>query len=135
MEEEVGKEEAEVAGEATTTPTAVAEEEANMALIEETESTKSGMTTRVTEAEREITRVIILRSMSMKKRKEIMKIRREPEVLLEGIDPAEKIETIRDNIEETKALIEGNRHLKEGADGTTALTGEGKGARGTTLLM
>ena len=71
----------------------------------------------------------------MKKIKETMKIRREPEALPEGIDPEEKIETIRDNIEETKALIEGNRHLKEGADGTTALTGEEKGARGITLLM
>ena len=137
VEEEDGKEEAEETGEVATTPTAVAEVEANMVmtLIEETESIKSGMTTKVTEVEREIIRVITLRSMSMKKRKETMKIRREPEVLLEGIDPVEKIETIRDNIEEIKALIEGNRHLKGGADGITALIGEGKGARGITLLM
>ena len=105
-----------------------------MTLIEEieTESNKIGKITRLKETEKE--RAIILKSMNMKKIKETMKIRREPEALPEGIDPEEKIETIRDNIEETKALIEGSRHLKEGAEGTTALKGEEKEVRGITLL-
>ena len=70
----------------------------------------------------------------MKKIKESMKIRREPEALPEGIDPEEKMETIRDNIEEIRALIEGSRHLKEGAEGTIALKGEEKEVSGITLL-
>ena len=71
----------------------------------------------------------------MKRRKESMKIRREPEALPEGIDPEEKMETIRDNIEEIRALIEGSRHLKEGADGTTALKEGERGVGGIILLI
>ena len=66
-----------------------------------------------------------------------MRIRREPEVLQEGKDPAEKIETIKEEttIEETTALIEGNMPLKEGAGGNIALIEEGREARETILLI
>ena len=104
-----------------------------MTLIEETEteSSKIGKTIRLKETEKE--RAIILKSMNMKE-KETMMIRREPEALPEGIDPEERIEIIKDSTEETKALIEGSRLLKEGAEETTALKGEEKEVRGITLL-
>ena len=74
----------------------------------------------------------------MKKIKETMMIRREPEALPEGIDPEERIEIIKDSTEETKALIEGNRHLREGAGGTIALIKDLKEGEievgGSTLL-
>ena len=61
----------------------------------------------------------------------ILRTRREPEVLQEGIDPREKIETTKDTIEENKALIEESRLQKEGVEGTIAQTEEGKKVRET----
>ena len=68
-------------------------------------------------------------------RKEIMKTRREQEAHQEGIDPLEMIETTKGSIGENKALIEGNKHQKEGADGTTAQIEEEREVRETTLMM
>ena len=64
-------------------------------------------------------------------------IEKEPEVLLEGRDPEERIETIKEMkmIEEILALIEGSMLLKEGVDGTKALTEEEKEVGETTLLI
>ena len=105
-----------------------------MTLIEETEreNNKTGKISRPKETEKE--RAITPKNMNMKRRKEYMKIRRELEALPEGIDLEEKMGTIKDIIEETKALIEGSKHLKEGAEGTIAMTGEEKEANGITLL-
>ena len=64
-----------------------------------------------------------------------MKIRREQEVHQEGIDPLEKIETIKGTTEETRALIEGSKLQKEGADGTIAQIEEEMIAREITHLM
>ena len=64
-----------------------------------------------------------------------MKTRRELEALPEGIDPIEKKETMIDIKEETKALIEGNKHQKEGADGTTAQIEKEREVTETTLMM
>ena len=66
-----------------------------------------------------------------------MMIRKEPEVLPEGIDPEEKIEITKEMtmVEEIPALIEGNMLLREGADGTIALIEGEKGAEGITLLI
>ena len=63
-----------------------------------------------------------------------MKIRRELEALPEGIDPIEKKETMIDIKEETKALIEGNKHLIEGAEETIAMIEEEREVIGTTLM-
>ena len=106
-----------------------------MTLIEETEteSNKIGKTIRLKETEKE--RAIILKSMNMKKIKETMMIRREPEALPEGIDPEERIEIIKDSTEGTKALIEGNKLQKEGVEENTALIEETKALiEGSRLL-
>ena len=63
-----------------------------------------------------------------------MKIRRELEALPEGIDPIEKKETMIDIKEETKALIEGIKHLIEGAEETIAMIEEEREVIGTTLM-
>ena len=104
------------------------------ALIEEIEieNNKIGKTTRPKEIEKE--RAIIPKSMSMKRRKDYMKIRRELEALPEGIDPEEKMEIMIDTKEETKALIEGSKHLIEGAEGITVMIGEEREAIETTLM-
>ena len=62
-----------------------------------------------------------------------MKIRRELEALPEGIDPIEKKETMIDIKEETKALIEGIKHLIEGAEETLAMIEEEREVIGITL--
>lgn len=62
-----------------------------------------------------------------------MKIRRELEALPEGIDPIEKKETMIDIKEETKALIEGIKHLIEGAEETIAMIEEEREVIGITL--
>ena len=116
-------------------PTAVAWEEVNtMTLIEGTESIGNGMIAKATEIE---TKVITPKSIKITKRRiEIMKIGKEPEVHLEGKDPEERTETIKETViaEETTALIEGNMLLKEGVDGSKALTEE-KEVGETTLLI
>ena len=106
-----------------------------MTLIEEIKNIKNGMITRATEEEIKITKGIIRKSM--KTRRENMRTRKGLGVLQEGKDPAEKIETIKEEttIEETTALIEGNMPLKEGAGGNIALREEGKEARETILLI
>ena len=105
-----------------------------MTLIEETEreNNKTGKISRPRETEKE--RAIIPKSMNMKRRKEYMKIRRELEALPEGIDPEEKMGIMIDIKEETKALIEGSKHLIEGAEEIIAMIGEEREAKGTTLL-
>ena len=102
-----------------------------MTLIEEIKNTKNGMITRAKEEEKETIKVTILKSMKIIRRK-IMMIRKGLGVLQEGIDPPEKIGTIREEIlkEETTPLIEGNMLLKEGVGGNTALTEEGIEVRG-----
>ena len=64
-------------------------------------------------------------------------IRKEPEVLPEGIDPEEKIEITKEvtMVEEIPALIEGNMLLREGAGGTTVLIEGEREVEGTTLLI
>ena len=137
VEEEDGKEEVEETGEEATTPIAVAEVEANittMTLIEEIENTKNGTTTKATEEEKEIIKGTI--PLNMKKREEIMKIRRELGALLEGIDPTEMTEITKETTtEETTALIEGSMPLKEGAGGTIALIEGETEAKEITLLI
>ena len=66
-----------------------------------------------------------------------MKIRKEPEVLLEGIDPEERIEITKEvnMIEEIPALIEGSMLLKEGVGGTKVLIEGEKEVGETTLLI
>ena len=139
VEEEDGKEEVEETGEVAITPTAVAEVEANiltMTLIEEIENIKNGTTTKATEEEKEIIRGTTPRNMNMKKRKEIMMIRRELGALLEGIDPTEMTEITKETTtEETTALIEGSMLLKEGAGGTIALIEGEIEVKGITLLI
>ena len=105
-----------------------------MTLIEEIEreSNKTGKITRLKETEKE--RATIPKSMNMKRRKEYMKIRRELEALPEGIDPEEKKETMIDIKEETKALIEGNKHLIEGAEEIIVMIEEEREAIETTLM-
>ena len=73
--------------------------------------------------------------MNMKKRKEIMMIRRELGALLERIDPIEMIESTKEITEETIALIEGSMLLKEGAGGTIALIEGEIEVKGITLLI
>ena len=105
----------------------------DMTLIEETEreNNKTGKISRPKETEKE--RAITPKNMNMKRRKESMKIRRELEALPEGIDPEEKMEIMIDTKEETKALIEGSKHLIEGAEGITVMIGEEREAIETTL--
>ena len=107
----------------------------NMTLIEETKSIRNGMIVKIPKEETEKVKAIIQKTM---------KIRREPEVLLEGIDPIEMTENTKGVItaqrggktpaEENPALIEGNMPLREGADGTIALKEGEKGAEGNILL-
>ena len=108
----------------------------NMTLIEETKSIRNGMIVKIPKEETEKVKAIIQKTM---------KIRREPEVLLEGIDPTEMREIIKEvttvqkggktPVGESPALIEGNMHLKEGADGTTALKEGERGVGGIILLI
>ena len=108
-----------------------------MTLIEEIENIKNGMIVKAVEEETEITKGIIQKNMKI--RRENMMTRKELEVLLEGIDPEEKIEIeITKEVtiaEESPALIEGNMLLREGAGGTIALIEGERGAEGTTLLI
>ena len=108
-----------------------------MTLIEEIENIKNGMIAKALEEETEKTKDIIQKNMKI--RRENMMTRKELEVLLEGIDPEEKIEIeITKEVtiaEESPALIEGNMLLREGADGTIALIEGEKGAEGITLLI
>ena len=105
-----------------------------MTLIEEIErgNNKTGKIFRPKEIEKE--RAIKPESMNMKRRKDHMKIRRELEALPEGIDPEEKMEIMIDTREETKALIEGNKHLIEGAEEIIAMIEEEREVIGTTLM-
>ena len=106
-----------------------------MTLKEETKSIRTGMIVKTPKEETEKAKAII---------QKIMKIRREPEVLLEGIDPIEMTENTKGVItaqrggktpvEENPALIEGNMPLREGADGTIALKEGEKEAEGNILL-
>ena len=92
-----------------------------MTLKEETKSIRTGMIVKTPKGETEKAKATI---------QKIMKKRRELEVLLEGKDPIEMIETIKEEIivqiggetpvEESPALIEGNMLLREGADGIIA---------------
>ena len=114
----------------------------SMTLIEEKENTKNGMKAKVSKEEIEKIKDIIQKNMKI--RRENMKTRKELEVLLEGIDPTEMREIIKEvtieekggktPVGESAALIEGNTHLKEGADGTIALKEGEKGAGGNILL-
>ena len=63
-------------------------------------------------------------------------IEKEPEVLLEGRDPEERKEIIKEvnMIEEIPALIEGSMLLKEGVGGTIVLI-EGEREVGGTILL
>ena len=115
----------------------------SMTLIEEKENTKNGMKAKASKEEIEKIKDIIQKNMKI--RRENMKTRKELEVLLEGIDPTEMREIIKEviiaekggetPIGESLALIEGNMHLKEGADGTTALIEGERGAGGIILLI
>ena len=107
-----------------------------MTLIEEIRNIKIGMITRATEEEIKITKGTIQKSMKTTRRENMM-TRKGLGVLQEGKDPAEKIETIKEEtmIEETTPLIEGNMPLKEGAGGNIALIEEGREARETILLI
>ena len=92
-----------------------------MTLKEETKNIRTGMKVKTPKGETEKAKATI---------QKIMKKRRELEVLLEGKDPIEMIETIKEEIivqiggetpvEESPALIEGNMLLREGADGIIA---------------
>ena len=92
-----------------------------MTLIEEKKNIGTGMKVKTPKGETEITKVTTQKNM--KKRKEL-------EVLLEGKDPIERIETIKEEnivqiggetpVEENPALIEGNMLLREEADGIIA---------------
>ena len=117
-------------------PIAVAWEEVNtMTLIKGTESIDHGMIAKAIEIE---TKAIIPKNTKITKRRtEIMKTEKEPEVHLEGKDPEERTETIKETViaEETTALIEGTMLLKEGVDGSKALIEEGKEVGETTLLI
>ena len=106
-----------------------------MTLIEEIENIKNGMIAKALEEETEKTKDIIQKNMKI--RRENMMTRKELEVLLEGIDPEEKIETNKEVTiaEESPALIEGNMPLREGADGTIALKEGEKGVGGIILLI
>ena len=106
-----------------------------MTLIEEIENIKNGMIAKALEEETEKTKDIIQKNMKI--RRENMMTRKELEVLLEGIDPEEKIEITKEVTiaEESPALIEGNMLLREGAGGTIALIEGERGAEGTTLLI
>ena len=119
-----------------TSPTAVVwEEENTMTLIEGTESIDNGMIVKATEKEIKDTTPKSIKSIKIWI--EIMKIEKEPEVHLEGKDPEERTETIKEitMTEETTALIEGIMLLKEGVDGSKALIEEGKEVGETTLLI
>ena len=107
-----------------------------MTLIEEIKNIKTGMITRAKEEEIKITKGTIQKSMKTTRRENMM-IRKGLGVLQEGIDPPEKIETIREEIlkEETTPLIEGNMLLKEGVGGNTALIEEGIEVKGNILLI
>ena len=92
-----------------------------MTLKEEIKNIGTGMKVKTPKGETEITKVTTQKNM---------KKRRELEVLLEGKDPIEKIETIKGEnivqiggetpVEENPALIEGNMLLREEADGIIA---------------
>ena len=107
----------------------------SMTLIEEIENIKNGMIAKA--LKEEIEKIKDTTQKNMKIRRENMKTRKELEVLLEGIDPEEMIETTKGvtTAEESPALIEGNMPLREGADGTIALIEGEKGAEGITLLI
>ena len=107
----------------------------SMTLIEEIENIKNGMIAKALKEEIEKIKDTTLKNMKI--RRENMMTRKELEVLLEGIDPEEKIETTKEVTiaEESPALIEGNMPLREGADGTIALKEGEKGAEGIILLI
>ena len=92
-----------------------------MTLKEEKKNIGIGMKVKTPKGETEIIKVTTQKNM---------KKRRELEVLLEGKDPIERIETIKGEniaqiggetpVEENPALIEGNMLLREEADGIIA---------------
>ena len=92
-----------------------------MTLKEEKKNIGTGMKVRTPKGETEIIKVTTQKNM---------KKRRELEVLLEGKDPIERIETTKGEniaqiggetpVEENPALIEGNMLLREEADGIIA---------------
>ena len=106
-----------------------------MTLKEEIKNIGTGMKVKTPKGETEKAKATI---------QKIMKKRRELEVLLEGKDPIEMIETIKEEIivqiggetpvEESPALIEGNMLLREGADGIIVLKEGEKEVEGNILL-
>ena len=134
-----GDGEAEDPGEEDTNPIIEVGEDLPIALREEIGNIGSGMKAKTPRGMIEIPRGTTLRSM---------RTRREPEVLQEGKDPAEKTETTKEGsiaqiggetpVGESIALIEGSTFLKEGVDGIIALNKdqkeEEKEVGGNTLL-
>ena len=59
--------------------------------------------------------------LSMTPEERTWKIRRDPEVHQEGIDPPEMIEVTRGSIGETRAQIDGNKLQREGVGEIIAL--------------